>query len=45
MNKYSIEYDEEQKIEKLLLYRKIVKEQDEELFIDNRIEVEKKTTK
>ena len=37
MNKYRIEYDEEQKIEELLLYRKIVKVEGETLFIDNGI--------
>ena len=40
MNKYRIEYDEEQKIEKLLLYRKIVKVEGETLFLDNGIELE-----
>ena len=31
MNKYRIEYDEEQKIEELLVYRKIVKVEGEKL--------------
>ena len=39
MNKYRIEYDEEQKIEELLLYRKIVKVEGETLFLDNGIEL------
>ena len=40
MNKYRIEYDEEQKIEELLLYRKIVKVEGETLLLDNGIELE-----
>ena len=40
MNKYEIEYYEEQKIKELLLYRKIVKVEYETLILDNGIELE-----
>ena len=39
MKKYELEYYETSKIEKLLLYRKIVKVDDDTLYLDNGVEL------
>lgn len=40
MNKFEIEYYEEEKIKELLLYRKIVKAENNTLLLDNGVELE-----
>lgn len=40
MNKYYLDYDEENKIRDLLLYRKIVEVRGDTLYLDNGIELE-----
>ena len=40
MNKYEIDYCEEKRIENILLYRKIVKVEDDTLYLDNGTELQ-----